>query len=937
MEDIISTQYQLMQSIENVHTNFKKDGAERKTYSNIQRRISTLEAYWNEFNGNHMQLIDYQNVEHDYFKHNCYQKTNDYYQDLVRYLHLYSLFAENPSVNQMPEKPQFGKLQLFETYILKPSASPARRSGIKTLATASSDNDALGDVPEIPVPQLRPQQSSRSKEMKSSSTCSKLDEMLRKQKSNLKAFSRTIANIDFNSIAEKWEFEDTLKHIESRWSTIDNLHWEIDSELYEEDKEYEHSFNIYEREYTEIKKALNQKMWSASFRTQSTPTMDIPTFHGDYHKWNSFKDLFLETIHKNRSMSNAQKMQFSKSKVKGEAEKLIQHLNISIENYQICWDILSHRFNNKKLIFSSHINTILNLPAMSIQAAAFIKKIHDTANECLNAIRSLGVDITTWDPLVVHILSQKLDQETHQDYIESLKNPRELPTLAEFFEFLETKFTSLEASKRKQDSIAQKSTSQYSSVRAKNHKHNQQNNYNNYNKYFTNNAYQPNKHISKSLLVSSAVQCPQYKGRHGIFNCKEFLEMSTDNKLKTVYGLRLCVNCLHDHKGSKCISTRTCNKCTKQHNTLLHNAFSYSSRAEAGHSDKVNVSQQKAAGILLATALIKVTAVDGTHHIMRALIDQGSQISLITENAAQRLLLPRRRCKGVVLGLGSQGNNSKGSIQITASAINSEFTFSTTAIIMNTLISNLPNLSFPKPTWSHIEHIQLADPEFYISKPIDLLLGADIYSLIMMGGLIKGDNESQPIAQQTQLGWLLCANVKTYQCNVILTNTEDIQRFWSIEDIGSTSGIISSEDHHCIKHYNEHTTRQPDGRYIVKLPMKPDAMEKLGESKQRATAQFLRLERKLTKNKKLLHEYSAFIDEYITLGHMEKVSRIDSNQKPSYYLPHHCVIRPDSATTKLRVVFNASSPTSSGLSLNDLMFSGPNLQRDLLSLILKWI
>lgn len=66
------------------------------------------------------------------------------------------------------------------------------------------------------------------------------------------------------------------------------------------------------------------------------------------------------------------------------------------------------------------------------------------------------------------------------------------------------------------------------------------------------------------------------------------------------------------------------------------------------------------------------------------------------------------------------------------------------------------------------------------------------------------------------------------------------------------------------------------------------------------------------------------------------VNKLDSNQKPSYYLPHRWVIRSDSATTTLRVVFNASSPTLSGLSLNDLMFSGPNLQKYLLSLILKW-
>ncbi|GFX48451.1 integrase catalytic domain-containing protein [Trichonephila clavipes] len=39
-----------------------------------------------------------------------------------------------------------------------------------------------------------------------------------------------------------------------------------------------------------------------------------------------------------------------------------------------------------------------------------------------------------------------------------------------------------------------------------------------------------------------------------------------------------------------------------------------------------------------------------------------------------------------------------------------------------------------------------------------------------------------------------------------------------------------------------------------------------------------------------------------------------------YYLPHHGVFRPDKTTTKLRVVFNGSASTTSGLSLNDLLF-----------------
>jgi len=54
------------------------------------------------------------------------------------------------------------------------------------------------------------------------------------------------------------------------------------------------------------------------------------------------------------------------------------------------------------------------------------------------------------------------------------------------------------------------------------------------------------------------------------------------------------------------------------------------------------------------------------------------------------------------------------------------------------------------------------------------------------------------------------------------------------------------------------------------------------------------------------------------------------------YLPHHAVFKPDSTTTKVRVVFNASCSSSNGKSLNDILHPGPILQSDLTLQILKW-
>ncbi|GFX76543.1 DUF1758 domain-containing protein [Trichonephila clavipes] len=52
-----------------------------------------------------------------------------------------------------------------------------------------------------------------------------------------------------------------------------------------------------------------------------------------------------------------------------------------------------------------------------------------------------------------------------------------------------------------------------------------------------------------------------------------------------------------------------------------------------------------------------------------------------------------------------------------------------------------------------------------------------------------------------------------------------------------------------------------------------------------------------------------------------------------YYLHHHGVYRQESKTTPLRVVFNASSITTSGESLNSLQLNGGIIQRDLFFLL----
>lgn len=95
------------------------------------------------------------------------------------------------------------------------------------------------------------------------------------------------------------------------------------------------------------------------------------------------------------------------------------------------------------------------------------------------------------------------------------------------------------------------------------------------------------------------------------------------------------------------------------------------------------------------------------------------------------------------------------------------------------------------------------------------------------------------------------------------------------------------------------------------------------------------LERRLIQTPKIRSQYISFMQEYEDLGHMSLVTTPKLSE-PHYYIPHHCVHKPSSESTKLRVVFDASCRTSSQYSLNDLLLVWPPLQDDLYIILLRF-
>lgn len=119
--------------------------------------------------------------------------------------------------------------------------------------------------------------------------------------------------------------------------------------------------------------------------------------------------------------------------------------------------------------------------------------------------------------------------------------------------------------------------------------------------------------------------------------------------------------------------------------------------------------------------------------------------------------------------------------------------YTTTALILKSLTKYLPCRIPSNHRWKHLEGLELADSEPMNNDSIDLIIGADLFGMLLCDGVQKGPRD-EPVAQCTTLGWIL-SDLTSHQINNslpsfhvhhggILENLEtSLRHFWEIEEI----------------------------------------------------------------------------------------------------------------------------------------------------------
>ena len=220
--------------------------------------------------------------------------------------------------------------------------------------------------------------------------------------------------------------------------------------------------------------------------------------------------------------------------------------------------------------------------------------------------------------------------------------------------------------------------------------------------------------------------------------------------------------------------------------------------------------------------------------------------------------------------------------------------------------------------------------------PVHIILGIEDYNRIrLQEAPVIGRKPSYPVAEQTKLGWILFggkANQLSKElCHFTMTGQQQFEQLCNIDVLGLKDSTTESKfDHDAFK---KQIVQNENGQYTTRLPWKPDQVQ-LPNNKALSFGRLQSTTKKLERMGKL-DDYHAIMQEQHDMGMLESPPNGSDNTKV-HYIPHHPVIKEESKTTPLRIVYDCSAKSSNTApSLNECLETGPPLQPHLFDVLLR--
>ena len=706
----------------------------------------------------------------------------------------------------------------------------------------------------------------------------------------------------------------------------------------------------------EVEKRSDSKSPASHRVTVKLPKLELMKFDGNVLKWQEFWDSFETTIHDNTSLQDVDKLNYLRAQLRNEAKEVIAGLEVTSASYAVAVGLLKERYGNKQLMIDGHYSQLRDIPITS----TYYEKLRSTYDQIERHLRSLEA------------LGQNVENEFMVSLIRS-KLPRSILAKLEEYKVADAIWTVASLRKELKKYI---STQELGDRLTKLNR-----NKTDLGKSDTTFNYRSNiQHTAKNGIQSTGSfiagesnrkRCIFCGNNHWNDECNQYPDVDT-RKLK-VRGY--CFICLKKgHLLKECTSTRACVYCEKKgnhHRSLCPNQFSKQQKELSNASLKTTETNLVAAeeSVIMQTAqtdLMNSGCNENNKRNARVLLDCGSKRTYISKEVADELnLTPIGENRLTIFTFGTtKPKNIQTPLVEVKMMLKSGFTMTIKANVVPNVTGMLERRPIkPSNLKQTLKRYELADtlPTKVEQGCIDLLIGNDYYSDIVSTKRISLSDGLYLLS--SKFGWILSGRTKeenevkstestlallTHSSSEISTNllkldrTDDsafknsyIEDFWALETIEIKDSPKVTDDDEALAKFNK-SIKLVNDRYQVRWPWReenPDLPDNYKLCYGRLTSSIKRLK----ENPETMKKYNDIITDQVTKGIIERIDDTSVQGELKHYIPHHCVVKPDSLTTKLRIVYDASAKSKkTNLSLNECLHRGPVILEDLCALLLRF-
>ena len=656
------------------------------------------------------------------------------------------------------------------------------------------------------------------------------------------------------------------------------------------------------------------------------PRIEIVKFAGEFTKWQTFIDSFTAAVDSSETLSNVEKFTYLRGYLEEDALRTIQGLSLTENNYDKAMALLKDRFGNTQVIITAHMNELLKLRKIeSDKDLHALRRLYDNIENNVRSLNSLGIHGENYGSLLAPIIMDRLPHEFRLSVSRNIRD--ELWDLSKLLRLINDEIKAREAC-------------------------------------FAPNTSQDGKNLSfdPPLFSGASLYSGQKSSQHQILCvfCKQphwsdKCPVITDCEARKTYlrkGGR-CFLCLKtNHKIQDCDKKklRACFYCKRLHNSAIcpqRSGGSPKNNQDTPQSQTLNCNVHESspkikANVFLQTAdVIVENPLNSKQVKVKVLFDSGSQRTYVSDRIKNFLNITPERSENVNISTFGNTNSDIKTVDIVKLNLLTQSNEKLTVHAMSYPYICAPlkhqPLDLVKNAFENFKNINFADSG--VGDEIDLLIGSDYYWGLVSGRVVEASKGIGLVAMETRLGWVVSGPFEgtnsqsvsvVHNLRVNCENNLDTQlkTFWELETIGIKNIEKSSSDE-----FFETITRRDDNRYEISLPFKENNPI-IHDNYENSKARLLKLHSKLKQDPTLMKSYNDIFNE------QKSMEIIESAPGPgkigeTYYMPHHPVIRNDKSSSKVRIVFDASSK-SVGPSLNDCLYKGPQLTPLLFDILLRF-